>query len=395
MNDIGRPSTLAEKCQAASLSPAQRVLLEQIIRSAASCHTAARSHPFDGKSRTELVELLLVKETKIRQLEAQLKTSQQECFDLRRAAEISVVPNVAQGSGTESSAAGPDALAVAPPPHLKISAGSTVTSAPAPTPPSAAASSAYGALGTPRSVRNIGVNVKAGHIRKFEGEVAIAQPVRANGPLSNAAAARGKVVIVTRDPPDIPAGDRCSFTDKGKQCLAAGAIGMLIANTSDEVYDIDVDLPIACGMISEAYAAKLKDGDYVIVDDRAIRQSGGFLGSSSGAVAAAPRPSSAACPAGLPAKQAEDSIRLDQERDAASKVDAALTKVCPAPARSWASVCLSILSECVRGAHAQCRVLCLRARTRLRVACEGRACMRRGARARVLYPQLSRHHQTN
>jgi hypothetical protein len=111
----------------------------------------------------------------------------------------------------------------------------------------------------------LGMNV-SGSDTKFEGAVVIAQPFRANVPLSNAAAARGKIVIVTRDPPEVPQGERCSFDEKAKQCLGAGAIGMLIANTSDEVNDIDVAVPLSCGMITATYAAGLKEGDYVMCD---------------------------------------------------------------------------------------------------------------------------------
>jgi hypothetical protein len=119
----------------------------------------------------------------------------------------------------------------------------------------------------------VGINTNAlgDGRRQFEGLAAFAQPFRANVPLANASAVRGKVVIVTRDAPDIPQGQRCSFDEKAKTCLAAGAIGMLIANTTDEIVDLDICVPIACAMISATYATGLKDGDYVIVDDRKIR----------------------------------------------------------------------------------------------------------------------------
>ena len=118
---------------------------------------------------------------------------------------------------------------------------------------------------------NVGSNQNSTAVRQFEGAVVIAQPFRANVPLSNAAAARGKIVIVTRDPPEVPQGERCSFDEKAKQCLSAGAIGMLIANTSDALVDLTVSERLACGMITATYAAALKEGDYVIVDDRKIR----------------------------------------------------------------------------------------------------------------------------
>lgn len=120
---------------------------------------------------------------------------------------------------------------------------------------------------------NVGCN-EAHHdsIRQFEGPVVFAQPYRANGPLANASAAQGRIVIVARDPMDIPENERCSFDEKAQRCMAAGAIGMLIANTTYSLVHFNVFQRLPCAMITVSYAAGLKDGDYVMVDGGQICQ---------------------------------------------------------------------------------------------------------------------------
>jgi hypothetical protein len=71
---------------------------------------------------------------------------------------------------------------------------------------------------------------------------------------------------------DIPENERCSFDEKAQRCMAAGAIGMLIANTTYSLVHFNVFQRLPCAMITVSYAAGLKDGDYVMVDGGQICQ---------------------------------------------------------------------------------------------------------------------------
>jgi hypothetical protein len=154
-------------------------------------------------------------------------------------------------------------------------------------------------LSKPFNIANVGCNSFFGAVApflQFEGAVVFAQPLRANVPLGNASAARGKIVIVARDPEMIPEDKRCSFDQKAAMCVDAGAIGMLIANTPGSPlvrFNVHTgmslvlglcarsmrSLPLAaagyrlpCAMMTDVYAAGLKDGDYVVVDKNTICQ---------------------------------------------------------------------------------------------------------------------------
>jgi hypothetical protein len=113
----------------------------------------------------------------------------------------------------------------------------------------------------------VGVNENPSTLRRFEGEVVFARPFRAHvAPLNNAPDIRGKIAIVTRDPPEIAGGARCGFDAKVAHCKAAGAIGVLIVNTSDDVPTVFVEVNLPVAMISTSYARRLKNGEYVSVD---------------------------------------------------------------------------------------------------------------------------------
>jgi hypothetical protein len=126
-------------------------------------------------------------------------------------------------------------------------------------------------LGTLQS--NVGYNETPGAKLSFQGEVVFAEPFRAHiAPLANAADIQGKIAIVTRDPPEIIGSARCGFDAKVEHCRAAGAVGMLIANTSGEVVNVDItptDMPVV--MISKPFADSLRNGVSVIVDKEKIR----------------------------------------------------------------------------------------------------------------------------
>jgi hypothetical protein len=123
----------------------------------------------------------------------------------------------------------------------------------------------------------VGPNCLAVH-RRFEGTVAFAQPQRANAILANSADVQGRIAIVARDPADVPQSSRTSFDAKVRNCAVSGAVAVLIVNVSDEIPPVEVKCRvIPCALITKSYAARLKDGDYVLVSphDSTIPFSGG------------------------------------------------------------------------------------------------------------------------
>jgi hypothetical protein len=108
-------------------------------------------------------------------------------------------------------------------------------------------------LSKPFNIAYVGCNNFEGAVPvlQFEGAVVFAQPLRANVPLVNASTARGKIVIVARDPEMIPENERCSFDLKAAHVVDAGAIGMLIANTPGSPlvwFNVHTGMSLALGL---------------------------------------------------------------------------------------------------------------------------------------------------
>ena len=99
-----------------------------------------------------------------------------------------------------------------------------------------------------------------------------AQPYRGESLLSNSTEVNGTIAIVSRDDLDeVPQASRASFDMKVQHCAQAGAIAVLIANTKDDLPQFVVNCrTIPSALITKSYAAALKDGDHVVVDDSSI-----------------------------------------------------------------------------------------------------------------------------
>ncbi|OQR96222.1 hypothetical protein ACHHYP_16575 [Achlya hypogyna] len=131
----------------------------------------------------------------------------------------------------------------------------------------------------PAPVATFGAHAPA----KWTGALVLAEPATAFPALNNAEAIRGKIAVVRRG--------ECSFVAKAKSLQAAGAIAMVLTNSSEDLVRMGeafphegdgIDIPVL--MVGAALGKSLRDGMLVTVELKMEDRSKSFLQVSMDAV---------------------------------------------------------------------------------------------------------------
>jgi hypothetical protein len=107
-----------------------------------------------------------------------------------------------------------------------------------------------------------------GGLEDVRGVLQWADPLMADRDLKNAGVLLGKIVIVLRG--------ETTFVEKARRVAAAGGLGMVVVNLSDEFHECvgtaeDVLIPVVC--VRQKDTEKLVDGEQVSLQD--VRNRGG------------------------------------------------------------------------------------------------------------------------